>query len=291
MADTLYKTIDDIARTKTLLDQTERIPGRDNLGDFKITFQNLQESLTTTVPAGTVIESAAISTPSGFLPAQGGSYSRTTYAVLYNAVTLDKGNVSISIATPGEVTLAAHGLSTGHNIELTTTGALPTGLSVNTNYFVIYKDANTFYLATSLTNALAGTKINTSGSQSGTHSLRFTPYGIDTGANFKVPDRRAVVGVGAGSQTINTRAKTAVLGLVEEDQMQRITGQLGRLNHNTVLPGSGMVTVSSPITGAVQGTVGTFNYLIDFDSANSPNARTGTTTRENRIGMNYYIKY
>ena len=39
------KTIDDISRTKTSLDQTERIPGRDSSGDFKITIQNLVASI------------------------------------------------------------------------------------------------------------------------------------------------------------------------------------------------------------------------------------------------------
>lgn len=39
------KTIDDISRTKTVIDGTERVPGRDSLGDFKITIANLILSL------------------------------------------------------------------------------------------------------------------------------------------------------------------------------------------------------------------------------------------------------
>lgn len=39
------KTIDDINRTKTVVDGTERVPGRDGLGDFKITISNLIQSL------------------------------------------------------------------------------------------------------------------------------------------------------------------------------------------------------------------------------------------------------
>ena len=45
MAD-IYKTIDDITRTKTSVDGTERIPARDSSGDFKITVANFQSSLT-----------------------------------------------------------------------------------------------------------------------------------------------------------------------------------------------------------------------------------------------------
>lgn len=82
------------------------------------------------------------------------------------------GTATISIASPAVVTKTAHGLATGDQVYLQTTGALPTGLSANTTYYVIYVDANTFRLATSLANAQAGTAINTSGSQSGTHTLR-----------------------------------------------------------------------------------------------------------------------
>ena len=39
------KTIDDISRTKTVIDGSERVPGRDSSGDFKITITNLISSL------------------------------------------------------------------------------------------------------------------------------------------------------------------------------------------------------------------------------------------------------
>ena len=78
--------------------------------------------------------------------------------------------VTITIATPGVVSWTAHGLRSGDKLQLTTSGALPTGLTASTTYFVIYNDANSFWLATSLANAAAGTKIATSGSQSGTHT-------------------------------------------------------------------------------------------------------------------------
>jgi hypothetical protein len=78
--------------------------------------------------------------------------------------------VTITIATPGVVTWNSHGLVTGNKIQLTTSGALPTGLTASTTYWVIFNDANSFWLATSLANAAAGTKIATSGSQSGTHT-------------------------------------------------------------------------------------------------------------------------
>lgn len=82
---------------------------------------------------------------------------------------------TVTIAAPGVVTKAAHGRKTGDKIVLTTTDALPTGLAVETTYYVIYVSANTFRLATTPSNALAGTAITTSGAQSGTHGYVHTP--------------------------------------------------------------------------------------------------------------------
>lgn len=83
----------------------------------------------------------------------------------YNTAT-----VTVTIATPAVMTWTSHGLKTGDTIQLTTSGALPTGLTASTTYFVIKVDANSFNLATTLANAAAATKIATSGSQSGTHT-------------------------------------------------------------------------------------------------------------------------
>lgn len=81
--------------------------------------------------------------------------------------TLSLGTATITIASPGVVTRVAHGLENGDRVTLTTTGALPTGLSASTIYYVVNKTTDDFQLATSS----GGTAINTSGSQSGTHTL------------------------------------------------------------------------------------------------------------------------
>lgn len=81
------------------------------------------------------------------------------------------GTFTVTIASPGVVTKSSHGLQTGDIWWAETTGNLPTGISANTHYYVIYVSANTFRLATTKANALAGTAINTSGTQSGTHTM------------------------------------------------------------------------------------------------------------------------
>lgn len=57
--------------------------------------------------------------------------------------------------------------------QFTTTGALPTGLSLNTTYWSIRVSATTSRLATSLTDAEAATAIAYTDAGSGTHTARF----------------------------------------------------------------------------------------------------------------------
>lgn len=76
---------------------------------------------------------------------------------------------TVTIASPGVLTTT---LRNGTAVMLNTTGALPTGLSVGTVYYVVGSTGTTCNL--SLT--YGGAAINTSGSQSGTQS--FSPRGI-----------------------------------------------------------------------------------------------------------------
>lgn len=79
---------------------------------------------------------------------------------------------TITIASPGVVTWTAHGFKVGTKVKFSTTGALPTGLTANTEYYVkTVLDADTFTL--SATNG--GSAINTSGTQSGTHTATTVP--------------------------------------------------------------------------------------------------------------------
>ncbi len=74
---------------------------------------------------------------------------------------------TMTIANPCVVTIATHGLVDGQHVTLTTTGALPTGLAINTTYLVRNPTTNTFNLADS-----TGALIVTTGTQSGTHTVK-----------------------------------------------------------------------------------------------------------------------
>lgn len=94
-----------------------------------------------------------------------GNYDTGTVRVTNESRTL---TVTMTIASPAVVTWTAHGLSAGDAFLFRTTGALPTGVSAETVYFVIAAGlgANVFeFSATS-----GGAAINTTGSQSGVHT-------------------------------------------------------------------------------------------------------------------------
>lgn len=86
------------------------------------------------------------------------SYSVDVYA---------QATVTITIAAPGVVSWTGHGLMAGQQVQLTTTGALPTGLTANTTYYVVPVDANSFQLSATQN----GSAITTTGTQSGVHTM------------------------------------------------------------------------------------------------------------------------
>jgi len=79
--------------------------------------------------------------------------------------------ITMTLATPGVVTTTLD-LKTGTPVVFTTTGTLPTGITAGTRYYWIRTAATTGNVATSKANALAGTAIATSVSQSGVHTMK-----------------------------------------------------------------------------------------------------------------------
>lgn len=65
-------------------------------------------------------------------------------------------------------------LYTGQAVVLTTSGSAPGGLTASTTYYVIRASSTTITLASSLSNAVNGTKIDITSTGSGTHTLTQT---------------------------------------------------------------------------------------------------------------------
>jgi hypothetical protein len=160
----------------------------------------------------------------------GGTASTGFYEVLdadtdTKEVTIDlpyiSSTVTITIAAPGVITWAGHGLSVNDTIRFTTTGALPTGLAINTTYYVKQVlSANTFTVSTSA----GGAAVTTSGTQSGTHTaLVWYGVAVVAVANTEITLASVTVpgwsmGVGGGMEidalfTVTNNATVKTLGM------------------------------------------------------------------------------
>ena len=243
------------------------------------------------MPVGTRIEGFWRSAPTGFLACDGTSYSRTTYADLYAVVCENRGTVTMTIASPCVVTLAGHGMQAGDAFFFETTGALPTNVSANTQYFVLSTGltTDTFRFAATA----GGSAINSSGSQSGVHNLRMCQHGIADASTFRVPDMRGLFPRGAGAHGTMTKAAGGAfdggsVGSTSNDSMQghwhnMVREQAG--GANTILYGGNG-------TGVILDDLYTKNTAraIVTDSINGT-PRTGNETKPASMSLLYCIKY
>lgn len=81
--------------------------------------------------------------------------------------------VTMTIAAPGVVSWTAHGLIASTPVKFTTTGALPTGLTAGTTYYVVNPTTDAFSVAATP----GGSAIATTGTQSGVHTATTVPSG------------------------------------------------------------------------------------------------------------------
>lgn len=97
---------------------------------------------------------------------------------LWENLNVETGTVTVTIASPAVFTLTSHGLAADTKVYFSTTGALPTGITAGTTYYVIATGltANDFQVS----DTLGGTAINTTGTQSGVHKVNrsFTPEAL-----------------------------------------------------------------------------------------------------------------
>jgi microcystin-dependent protein len=240
---------------------------------------------------GAIFASARIDRPDGFLICDGSTWSRTTYSRLFNVIVPNKGAVTITITSPGIVTLNGHGFLTGESIYLTTTGSLPTGLTQNILYFVRTIDTNTFHLYDTYVNATttASTtgRVNTSGSQSGTHTLFACPYGLGNGSTtFNIPDFKNATVRGRGLSTGFTSGNnlTTSLGYLEEDRMQ---GHEHSTNKFAIDGNSGGHTYPIGSLLLFQG----FNTSGRVSDGTNGTPRIANETRMKNQGVKFFIKF
>lgn len=125
--------------------------------------------------ADTVIESAA-----GYVfdVQSMGGFDVEVDAVV-NSTAKVVASASITFATCNFAS-TAHGYYTGLKGRFTTSSALPSGLSLATDYYIIVVDLNNFQVAASLADALAATPIPVTLASAGTGNQTFTPVTVSS---------------------------------------------------------------------------------------------------------------
>lgn len=90
---------------------------------------------------------------------------------IYRSTAGAAATVTMTIASPAVISKAAHGYANATPVAFSTTGALPTGITAGTIYYIVNQAADTFQISATV----GGSAINTSGSQSGVHTAVFNP--------------------------------------------------------------------------------------------------------------------
>jgi hypothetical protein len=99
------------------------------------------------------------------------NYSYAFRLKLNDAPVPRSNTVTITIADPGVVSWTGHGLAAGDQVKFSTTGALPTGLTAGTAYYVVSPTTDSFEVAATK----GGDPIETTGTQSGVHTATTVP--------------------------------------------------------------------------------------------------------------------
>jgi microcystin-dependent protein len=262
---------------------------------------NRENWLRSITPAGTIIAFAGATPPSGWLLCNGSAISRTTYSALFSAIgtahgqgdgsaTFNlpdyrgqflRGRVDINTVTGSgtvpvspnnnRATFTNHGVNrTGFKVRVSS-GTLG-GLAASTDYYAIVVDANTLAFATTLANALAGTRITLTASSVNSAVL----------AQWEDPDAasRAALTVG-GSSGNNVGGK-------QSDAIRNITAEWGVRNGVPISTGGAAYLGGSLSTkdGDVGITGARSKWLFSADLV----VPTGSDNRPQNIIVNYIIK-
>jgi hypothetical protein len=137
-------------------------------------------------------------------------------AQVVTAATALEGGVDSEInLTTNVITIPSHGIPSGARGQLTTTGTLPAGLALLTDYFVIVVSANSIKLASSYDNAIAGVEVDITddGSENGVHTFTQVALGgsIQPQVTNDDPADAAAEWTNFGSATAISGSSSAIL--------------------------------------------------------------------------------
>jgi len=164
--------------------------------------------------------------------------------VYYSSVTVPDQETGINTGTD-VLTSFLHQMYTGLKVRVASNNTLPTGLSAGTDYWVIVDSANTYRLASSLANALAGTQVNITAT--GTGTLTLTP---------QLPAIVESVAVDSAADTFTKTAHGLYTGL--KVRICTLTQTSGGLNSTTdyfvIVVNADTFKLATSLANAVAGT-------------------------------------
>ena len=182
----------------------------------------------------------------------------TTTHRVYESLRGEKNtDVSITIASPAVIAWTAHTLEANSKVRFSTTGALPTGITAGTDYYVSATglSPNSF----SISATAGGTQINTTGTQSGTHTaieilnVNFDPTDPDnTATGSTVTDTTMWLEVGGTNkwrvfdqQSVEQTENTDII------EISLIPGRFDTIGFLNVEADDITVTITDPTEGVV----------------------------------------
>ena len=156
------------------------------------------------------------------IPSQGESY--------YGIGQYDNPNgqvVTITNASPAVITsVDGSAFVNDNNVTLTTTGALPSGLSTATTYYIVNTTGTTCNLSTTS----GGSAINTSSAGSGTHTLQHTSPATTTEYSDGVALQTLVVSASGSGKVVQTGYESDINGTPLSIQKIEIQAKNGKLS-------------------------------------------------------------
>lgn len=166
-----------------------------NVGTNGDDFKTLMSAYAVTAAATTVPFTLQLIDVLGFM--------RVTTVTTTSAQSVVRTNTFTASSSSGLLLTYANDWSNYQKVQFTTTGTLPTGLSLATDYWLVRVSATTARVATTYANALAGTVVAFTDAGSGTHTLtcRLPRYSSGAGvqAMFFNP---AATALGAGTPNL-----------------------------------------------------------------------------------------
>lgn len=246
------------------------------------TFYNLSSSSGS--PSGTIIAFMGSTAPVGYLECDGSAISMTTYEALYDVIAndygLNTGTTFTADNTTETFTASAHGLSNDSVLEVKNSGgALPTGITANTKYYVVNATTDTFQLSASK----GGAALAISDNGSGTNTFH---------NQFLVPDLRGrfLRGWAHGSSTDPDRASRTDRGDgTTGDYVGTLQGSMYGYHAHSHLHSFTIYSLADG-TSIARGSAGGGNAATKYTSTDATPSG-GNETRPVNINVMFCIKY